>query len=255
MSHKLLEGKTVLVTGVLNTSSLAFSIAENIVAEDGSVVLTSFDRVTRITRKVASKLGDAIEVVEFDALKNNNYLAAQLEGKVDSLDGIVHAIAKSPIEAVGGGFVTASSASALECLEISAVSLQKLAVELEHLLNKDSSIVALGFDASRIYPGYDWLGVSKAALESIVRYLALYLGKNGIRVNILSAGPVDTFSTQNLPGFAEFKANWEAKAPLGWSAEDRVSIATTCVALLSDLTKKITGDIIHVDGGYHTVGY
>ena len=255
MAYKLLADKTILVTGVLNTSSLAFSIAEKIIEEDGNVVLTSFDRVTRITRKVASKLGDSIEVVEFDALKNDNNLVAQLEGKINYLDGVVHAIAKSPIEAVGGGFTSASSSAILECLEISAVSLHKLVKELDSVLKANSSIVALGFDASKVYPGYDWLGVSKASLESIVRYLALYLGKQNIRVNILSAGPVDTFSTQNLPGFNEFKTNWGSKAPLGWSTADRVNVADTCVALLSDLTKKITGEVIHVDGGYHIVGY
>ncbi|MGH3995100.1 MAG: SDR family oxidoreductase, partial [Pseudonocardiaceae bacterium] len=109
-------------------------------------------------------------------------------------------------------------------------------------------------DASVAWPAYDWMGVSKAALEAVGRYLARYLGPAGIRVNLVSAGPLDTPAAGGLPGFAELSAAWQKQAPLGWDVQDPKAVADVVCFLLSDLARAMTGEILHVDGGFHAIG-
>jgi enoyl-[acyl-carrier protein] reductase I len=250
----LLADKRILVTGVLNDASMAFGVARFAQEQGAEVVLTSFGRAMSLTQRAARRLPTEPEIIELD-VTNDDDLAALAERVGGSLDGVLHAIAYAPESCLGGGFLTAPWDDVAVAMQIGAFSFKALAVACRPLLHAGSSIVGLDFDNSRVaWPVYDWMGVAKAALESTSRYLARDLGADGIRVNLVAAGPIRTIAARSIPGFEQFEEVWDQRAPLGWNVKDYEPVARACVALLSDLFPATTGDVIHVDGGYHAIG-
>jgi meromycolic acid enoyl-[acyl-carrier-protein] reductase len=259
----ILADKRLLITGVITKDSIAFHVAEQAQREGASVLLTSFGRVRRMTERAAQRLAEPADVLELDV--NNE---ADLEALPDAvrrrwsgLDGVLHAIAFAPDDAIGGRFMTAPAASAGQAFQTSAFSLKALAATLAPLMGTGDgargaggSIVGLDFDASVAWPIYDWMGVAKAALESVSRYLARDLGPSGIRVNLVSAGPLGTVAARGIPGFQRLAELWPAQAPLGWDIADPAPVASAICFLLSDYARAITGEILHVDGGFHAIG-
>lgn len=253
----LLQGRRILVTGVLTPASLPFAAARQAQQDGAEVVLTSFGRAMRLTERSAARLPQKPTIFELDVTRDQDFasLVGEFEGRKWQLDGIVHGVAFAPAEALGGGFLTTPWEAAATALRVSAFSLKQLAVAMEPLFpDSGGSVVTLDFDASLAWPGYDWMGVAKAGLESVVRYLAHYLGARKIRVNAVSAGPVYTTSAKGIPGFPSFPDIFDRQAPLGWDARDSDPVGKAVVALLSDYFPATTGEIVHVDGGYHAVG-
>jgi len=252
----LLEGKRILVTGVLMDSSIAFHVARVAQEEGAEVVLTSFGRTMRITQTIAKRLPTTPPVVELDASDDSHFetLADRLREHVDGLDGVLHSIGFAPEGALGGNFLRTSWDDVATAVRISAFSLKALAVACQPLMPSGGSVVGLTFDASVAWPKYDWMGVAKAAFESTARYLARDLGPAGIRVNLVAAGPVKTTAAKSIPGFEEFEGVWSTRAPIGWDLTDAKPPAKACVALLSDWFPRTTGEIVHVDGGVHAMG-
>lgn len=252
----LLEGKRLLVTGVLMDSSIAFHVARLAQKEGATVVLSSFGRQMRITEKIARRLPETPPVVELDVTSPEDLesLAARVGEHVDRLDGVLHSIAFAPQGALGGNFLTTPWDDVATAVHVSAYSLKALGVACLPLLGEGSSIVGLTFDASVAWPVYDWMGVAKAAFEATSRYLARDLGPRGVRVNLVAAGPIRTTAAKSIPGFKVFEEAWGSKAPLGWDILDPEPTARTCVGLLSDWFPATTGEIVHVDGGFHAVG-
>src|SRR5207253_11404061 len=249
-----LADKRILVTGVLNDASMAFHVARRTQEEGGEVVLTSFGRAMSLTRRAARRLPGEPVIVELD-VTDPAHLDALAERVVEHLDGVVHAIGFAPESCLGGGFLTAPWEDVAIALQVSAYSLKALAVACRPMMTSGGSIVGLDFDNSRVaWPVYDWMGVAKAAFESTARYLARDLGPAGIRVNLVAAGPVRTIAARSIPGFEQFEDAWSQRAPLGWDVKDPAAVASACVALLSDLFPATTGEVVHVDGGYHAVG-
>ena len=256
--HGLLDGKRLLVTGVLTDDSLAFSTARLAQEQGAEVVLTGAGRGLRLTERVARKLPEPPEVLELDVTVPGHVDAVRehLQARWGGLDGVLHAIGFAPAACLGGGFLDAGWDDVKVALEISAYSLKLLAVGLRPLMVAagGGSVVGLDFDARVAWPGYDWMGVAKAALESTARYLARDLGPERIRVNLVAAGPIRTLAAKSIPGFALFEDAWDGRAPLGWDVGDAEPVARACVALLSDLFPATTGEMVHVDGGYHAMG-
>jgi enoyl ACP reductase len=249
----LLADRRILVTGVLNDASIAFSVARRAQEEGAEVVLTSFGRAMSLTQRAARRLPNPVEVIELD-VSDAEHLTSLAERVGGRIDGALHAIAFAPESCLGGGFLTAPWEDVAVALQVSAYSLKALAVACRPLMTGGGSIVGLDFDASQAWPVYDWMGVAKAAFESTARYLARDLGGEGIRVNLIAAGPVRTIAAKSIPGFDQFEDVWAQRAPLGWDVKDPEPVARACVALLSDLFPMTTGEIIHVDGGFHAVG-
>ncbi|MET0921141.1 MAG: enoyl-ACP reductase FabI [Acidimicrobiia bacterium] len=251
----LLEGKRVLVTGVLNEQSIAFAVARNAQEQGAEVVLSSFGRVMRITEKVAKRLPDpGVKLVELDVTSEEN-LAALAGAVGGQLDGVVHSLAFAPASCLGGGFLDAPWEDVATAVQVSAYSLKSLTTAALPLMSSGGSIVGLDFDNDNTaWPFYDWMGVSKAALESVSRYLARDLGPRGIRVNLVAAGPVRSIAAKSIPGFESFESAWDERAPLGWDVKDTEPVGKAVVALLSDWFPATTGEILHVDGGYHAIG-
>jgi meromycolic acid enoyl-[acyl-carrier-protein] reductase len=264
----ILDGKRILITGVVNRHSIAYSIAERAQGEGAEVVLSSFGRLRRMTERAAAQLDPAPDVLELDVNRDEDLAAVadELRGRWGGLDGAVHAIAHAPPDALGGNFLAAPRESAKAAFETSAYSLKALAEALAPLMggseavgsNGDratgrAGIVAMDFDASVAWPAYDWMGVSKAALESVARYLARDLGPSGVRVNLVSAGPISTPAASGIPGFADLAGMWADGAPLGWDVRDATAVADVALFLLSDLSRAISGEIVHADGGFHCV--
>ncbi len=251
----LLAGKRLLVTGVITDQSIAFSVAKVAQEEGAQVVLTGFGRLSLVER-IAKRLPKEAPVIELD-VTNTEHLAA-LEGKVrehvDGLDGVVHAIGFAPQSCLGGGFLDAPWEDVATALHVSTYSYKSLAMACLPMMGRGSGVVGLTFDATLAWPVYDWMGVAKAGLESANRYLALHLGDRGIRANLVSAGPLRTMAARSIPGFDQFEDAWTQRAPLGWSLTDQEPAARACLALLSDWFPATTGEIVHVDGGYHAVG-
>jgi len=251
----VLQGKRILVTGVLNDASIAFSTARIAQEQGAEVILSSFGRVMRLTERTARRLPQPdVQIVELDVTNDHDLaaLAGNIGGK---LDGVVHSLAFAPESCLGGGFLDAPWSDVAIALQISAYSLKSLAVACLPLLGPGGSIVGLDFDNDDVaWPVYDWMGVSKAAFESVSRYLARDLGPQGIRVNLVSAGPYRSVAAKSIPGFAKFEEVWVERAPLGWDLKDAEPIAKAVVALLSDWFPATTGEKIHVDGGFHAVG-
>ncbi|MDX6604356.1 MAG: meromycolic acid enoyl-[acyl-carrier-protein] reductase [Solirubrobacterales bacterium] len=253
----ILEGKRLLVTGVVNRRSIAFAIAERAQAEGAEVLLTSFGRIKRMTERAATRLPSPCEVLDLDVNADGDVasLREQLGERWGSIDGAVHAIAFAPPDALGGDFLATPRESAAIAFETSAYSFKALAEAVTPLMGEGGgSLVGLDFDASVAWPSYDWMGVSKAALESVSRYLARDLGPRGIRVNLVAAGPIRTAAASGVPGFDELESAWGAQAPLGWEVDDPTPVADAALFLLSDLARATTGEILHVDGGFHAVG-
>jgi enoyl ACP reductase len=252
----ILAGKRLLITGVITKDSIAFHAAEQAQREGASVLLTSFGRVRRLTERAAQRLPEPVDVLELDVNRPEDLEAVVIDVRErwGGLDGIVHAIAFAPEDAIGGNFLTAPADSALEAFRTSAFSLKALAVALAPLMESGGSVVGLDFDASVAWPIYDWMGVAKAALEAVSRYLARDLGPSGIRANLVSAGPLGTVAARGIPGFERLASLWPRQAPLGWDIEDPSPVAAAICFLLSDYSRAITGEILHVDGGFHAVG-
>ena len=253
----LLDGKKILVTGVLTDDSLAFGAARVAQEQGAEILLTSFGRVMSLTQRVARKLPSPPDVLELD-VTDEAHLAAlteELGRRWGRVDGLVHAIGFAPETCLGGDFLRAGWDDVAVALRISAYSLKALAEAVLPLMKGEGgSVVALDFDARQAWPLYDWMGVAKAALESTARYLARDLGPLGIRVNLVAAGPVRTMSARSIPGFDRFEETWTARAPLGWDLRNPEPVGRACVALLSDWFPATTGEIVHVDGGFHAVG-
>ena len=252
----ILEGKRLVLTGVITKDSIAFHAATRALDEGASVVLTSFGRARRLTERAAARLPSEVDVLELD-VNNTEDLSAlteSLRSRWGGVDGVLHAIAFAPEDALGGRFMTTPAESASAAFQTSAFSFKALAAAVEPLMGVGSSVVGLDFDATVAWPIYDWMGVAKAALESVSRYLARDLGPRGIRVNLVSAGPLGTVAARGIPGFEQLATLWRDQAPLGWDVEDPAPVADTICFLLSDLSRAISGEIVHVDGGFHAIG-
>ena len=252
----ILECKKILVTGVLTEASIAFSAAKLAQQEGAEVLLSSFGRMLPITQKIAERLPKPVQVIELDATNQEHLdaLADNVKAHLGSLDGIVHAIAFAPQTALGGNFMETPWSDVSTAVEVSAYSLKSITTACLPVLNNPSSVVGLTFDATVSWPVYDWMGVAKAAFESTARYLARYLGEKGVRVNLISAGPLRTTAAKGIPGFATMEELWTDRAPLGWDLTDTEAAARGLVALLSDWFPATTGEMIHVDGGLHSTG-
>ncbi|MGQ0624256.1 MAG: enoyl-ACP reductase FabI [Sporichthyaceae bacterium] len=254
----LLDGKRVLVTGVLTDASIAFHVARLAQQEGATVVLSSYGRVLRLTGRIAGRLPAPAQVIELDvtdplhlAALADNVRAAGLDG----LDGVVHSIGFAPEAALGGNFLNTEWADVATAVHVSAYSYKALAMAAKPLFPASgASIVGLTFDASVAWPKYDWMGVAKAALESCSRYVARDLGPAGVRSNLVAAGPIRTMAAKSIPGFSDFESVWQSRAPIGWDLGDPVPAAQAAVALLSDWFPATTGEIVHVDGGVHAIG-
>jgi meromycolic acid enoyl-[acyl-carrier-protein] reductase len=253
----LLEDKKLLITGVLTPQSIAFAVARAAQEEGAELVLTGFGRGRSLTERSARRLQQPPDVLELDVNDPSQLerVRDDLEARWGRLDGILHAIAFAPEDALGGNFLKTPWESVGAALRTSAYSLKELVVGLLPLLSVEGAgVVALDFDASVAWPAYDWMGVSKAALESVTRYLARDLGRHAVRVNCVAAGPLRTVAAKGIPGFDRFIEVWHRRAPAGWDVTDPSPVADACVFLLSDRARRITGEILHVDGGFHAMG-
>lgn len=254
----MLDGKRLLITGVITRHSIAYAVAREAQLAGAEVVLSGFGRTRRMTERAAKRLPDPPEVFELDVNSEADLasVAMSLGETWGSLDGVLHAIAHAPEDALGGAFMTTGYESAAQAFRTSAYSLQAVSRHLAPLLERadGGSIVGLDFDASVAWPAYDWMGVAKAALESTSRYLARDLGPSGIRVNLISAGPVETAAAGGIPGFGDLAERWQEQAPLGWDASDPTPVARAVCFLFSDWSQAVSGEVLHVDGGFHAVG-
>ena len=252
-----LEGKKLLITGVINRESIAFEVAKQAQAAGAEIVLTGFGRAKRMTERSAGRLDPVPDVLELDVNKPEDIeaVAEDLRERWGRVDGILHAIAFAPEDALGGNFLNTPVESAITAFTTSAFSLKALTVGLSDLFPEEgAAIVGLDFDAQVAWPVYDWMGVAKAALEATARYLARDLGPRRVRVNLVSAGPLATLAARGIPGFGDLATAWEKQAPLPWDVEDPAPVAETINFLLSDASRAITAEIIHVDGGFHAMG-
>jgi len=252
----LLADKRILVTGVLTEASIAFHVARLAQEQGATVVLSSQARTLRLVERIAKRLPEAAPVVELDVTSDEDLAALpdRVGEHVDRLDGVLHSIGFAPESALGGRFLTTEWDDVAIALQISAFSLKSLTVACRPLMSAGSSVVGLTFDATVAWPTYDWMGVAKAAFESTSRYLARDLGGEGIRINLVAAGPIRTMAAKSIPGFEQFDDMWTARAPIGWDVNDPVPAAQGAVALLSDWFPATTGEIVHVDGGVHAIG-
>ncbi|MDX1620130.1 MAG: enoyl-ACP reductase FabI [Nitriliruptorales bacterium] len=254
----LLDGKRLLITGVLDPRSIAFSVARLAQEQGADIVLTGFGKARRLTERSAQRLPETPDVLELDVTNEQDIanVAKEIEDRWGELDGLLHAVAFAPESCLGGGFLDAPWEDVATAFQVSTYSLAALGRGFAALLEESGTgaIVGLDFDASVAWPGYDWMGVAKAGLESTARYLARDLGPRGIRVNLVAAGPLHTMAARSIDGFGGFEDVWTDRAPLGWNMRDPEPVARTVCALLSDWTPAITGEIVHVDGGVHALG-
>jgi len=253
----LLEGKRLVVTGVLTDGSIAWHSARVAQEQGAEIVLTGFGRGMRLTQRSARRLPAAADVIELDINDpaHMDALVANLDERWGAVDGALHAIAYAPDDALGGNFLATPAESAATAFLTSAFSYKTLAVGLRPLLNRagGGALVTLDFDNSQAWPAYDWMGVAKSALQSVTRYLARDLGAENIRVNAVSAGPLSTVAAKSIPGFAKFEEVWEDRAPLTWDMKNPEPVARMVCVLLSDWAPQTTGEVIHVDGGFHAI--
>ncbi len=252
----LLDGKRLLITGVITEASIAFSVARLAQQEGAQVVLTGFGRMS-LVKRVAAKLPEPAPVVELDVSSQEDLdaLADRVREHVDGVDGVLHSIGFAPASCLGGDFLATPWDDVATAVQVSAFSLKSLAVATLPLFgDSGGSLVGMTFDARFAWPAYDWMGVAKAGLESTSRYLARELGPKAIRVNVVAAGPIRTMAAKSIPGFAQFEDAWDDRAPLGWNNEDATPVARSVLALMSDWFPATTGEMIHVDGGFHAMG-
>ncbi len=253
----LVDGKRLVITGVLTPGSIAYAVAREAIDNGAEVVLTGFGRGRSLTERTARRLPKPVDVLELDATKPEDVSSVcdELSSRWGGVDGILHAIAFAPTDALGGNFLNTPFESAATAFHVSAFSLKTLTTGLLPVLEgHDASVVTLDFDARVAWPVYDWMGVCKAALESVTRYLARDLGPKGIRVNAISAGPLRTLAARGIPGFDLFADVWARRAPLGWDVGDPTDVARSVLWLLSDWSRRVSGELIHVDGGFHAMG-
>ena len=252
----LLDGKKIVITGVLTDASLAFGVARLARAEGADIVLTGAGRALKLTQRTARKLGDDIDVFELDVTVPEHGVAVRdaLAEKWGHVDGVLHAIGFAPEACLGDDFLAAQWDDVAVAMHISAYSLKALADAFLPLMGAGGSFVGLDFDNRQAWPAYNWMGVAKSALQSVSRYLAKEVGPRGIRSNLVAAGPIKTMAAKSIPGFSQFEDVWDDRAPLGWDVTDSEPVARAVIALLSDWFPATTGEIIHVDGGYHAIG-
>jgi enoyl-[acyl-carrier protein] reductase I len=254
----ILDGKRLLITGVLTEASIAFGVARLAQEQGATVLLSGFGRGLSITTRIAGRLPQPAEVVELDVTDTDHLdtLATTLDQKLGGCDGVLHAIGFAPESALGGNFMSTTWDDVATAVHVSTYSFAALARAVLPTMqdNGGGSIVGLDFDATIAWPAYDWMGVAKAGLESCSRYLARELGKHNVRVNLVAAGPLRTMAAKSIPGFDTYESIWAERAPLGWDVNDTEPAAKACVALLSDWFPATSGEIVHVDGGVHAVG-
>ncbi len=252
----LLDGKKIVITGVLTDASLAFGVARLAREQGAEIVLTGAGRALSLTQRTARKLGDGIDVFELDVTEPEHGVAVReaLAEKWGHVDGVVHSIGFAPEVCLGDDFLAAQWDDVAVAMHISAYSLKALADAFLPLMSEGGSFVGFDFDNRQAWPAYNWMGVAKSALQSVSRYLAKEVGPKGIRSNLVAAGPIKTMAAKSIPGFAVFEDTWDVRAPLGWDVTDSEPVAKACIALLSDWFPATTGEIIHVDGGYHAMG-
>ncbi|MCZ4499857.1 MAG: inhA [Marmoricola sp.] len=253
----LLDGKRILVAGVTMDTSIGFAVAKVAQEQGATVLISNFGRALGITRRIAGRLPQPAPVLELDVTDEEHLarLPELVREHVDGLDGVVHSIAYgNPETLLGGKFLSGPWNDVAQAVQVSAYSLASLSTACLPLMGNGGSVVGLTFDATVAWPAYEWMGVAKAGLESCSRYLARDLGPQGIRVNLVSAGPLKTLAAKAIPGFEDIESNWSARAPLGWDNVDLDPTARAVVALLSDFFPATTGEIVHVDGGYHAMG-
>ncbi|GAB3464012.1 enoyl-ACP reductase FabI [Streptomonospora sediminis] len=251
----ILEGKRILVTGVITDSSIAYHIARMCQEQGATVILTGYGRLSLVER-IAQRLPETPPVLELDVTDEEHLssLADRVREHVDGIDGIVHSIGFTPKDAMGGNFLNATWEDVATAVHTSTFSLKSLSMALLPLMKDGGSIVALDFDSKLSFPVYDWMGVAKAGLTSTARYLARYLGESGVRVNLVAAGPLRTMAARSIPGFDELADAWPQRAPLGWDTTNPEPAARAALALLSDWFPATTGETVHVDGGFHSTG-
>lgn len=252
----ILDGKNIVITGVLTEASLAFGVAQLAQQEGATVVLTGAGRGFSLTQRTARKLDTPVEVFEFDVTVPEHVGQAREAARqaLGTVDGVLHAIGFAPAACLGENFMAAQWDDVAVALHISAYSLKTLADAFVPLMTNGGTFVGLDFDNTVAWPAYNWMGVAKSALESTNRYLAKELGRHNIRCNLVAAGPIRTTAAKSIPGFAAFEEAWSTRAPLGWNVNDSSAVARSCVALLSDWFPATTAEIIHVDGGFHAMG-
>ncbi|MEX2325011.1 MAG: enoyl-ACP reductase FabI [Nitriliruptoraceae bacterium] len=254
----LLEGKKLLITGVLDPRSIAFHVAKLAEEQGAELVLTGFGRAKRLTERSAARLSTSPDVLELDVTNPEHLdaVATDLQSRWGHVDGVLHAIGFAPESCLGGNFLSATWDDVSTALQVSTYSYVALGSRFADLLGEGTNpaVVGLDFDAQIAWPVYDWMGVAKAGLESANRYLARDLGPRGIRVNLVAAGPLNTMAARSIDGFEGFEPIWQERAPLGWDATDPTPVARMVCLLLSDWTPAVTGEIVHVDGGVHAVG-
>lgn len=254
----LLSGKKILVTGVLTPQSIAYTVAELAIQQGAEVALTGFGRGKSLTERSARRLGPSLEVYDLDVTNSADFLAlrTKLQETWGRVDGVLHAIGFAPEDALGGNFLNTPWESVQAAFRISTFSMKELSAALAPLMPPGAGIVTLDFDnTTQAWPTYDWMGVCKAALDSTVRYLARDLGPKGIRINSVAAGPLVTVAAKGIPGFKTLEKRWAKQAPMGWDSRERhEAVARAVVALLSDWFPATTGEVVHVDGGYHAIG-
>jgi enoyl ACP reductase len=252
----ILDGKKLVITGVLTDASLAYGVAKIALEEGAEIVLTGAGRAMSLTRRTARKLDPSIPVFEFDVTvpEHVESVRTSVAESLGRVDGVLHAIGFAPASCLGDDFFAAPWDDVSTAMHISTYSLKTLADAFVPLMENGGSIVGLDFDNQVAWPAYNWMGVAKSALQSLSRYLAKELGPQHIRCNLVAAGPVRTMAAKSIPGFALFEDTWDGRAPLGWDVNDAEPVARACVALLSDWFPATTGEIVHVDGGYHAVG-
>jgi enoyl ACP reductase len=252
----LLDGKNILITGVLTDASLAYGVAALAIEEGATVILTGAGRGLKLTQRVARKLPAPVDVLELDVTvpQQVGAVRAELAERWGRVDGALHAIGFAPASCLGEDFMETPWEDVSTAVQISTYSFKTLADVVAPLMTQGGSLLGLDFDAAVAWPGYNWMGIAKAGLESLNRYLARELGTQGVRVNLVAAGPVRTMAAKSIPGFDAFEEAWAGRAPLGWDVHDSSGVARSCVAMLSDWFPQTTGEIIHVDGGYHAIG-
>ena len=252
----LLDGKKIVITGVLTDASLAFGVAQLAQREGAQIVLTGAGRALSLTQRTARRLDTPVDVYEFDVTvaEHVETVREQVRASLGRVDGVLHSIGFAPGACLGDDFLAAQWSDVAVAMQISAYSMKTLIDAFLPLMERGSTIVGLDFDNTVAWPAYNWMGVAKAALESTSRYLAKELGPRGIRSNLVAAGPIKTMAAKSIPGFKKFEDVWDERAPLGWDVTDFTPVARTVVAMLSDWFPATTGEVIHVDGGYHAMG-